>query len=348
MRKKTTAILSIGEIRDFDSFCKLHKEKRYIKESGFEYKAVTYDHILKEKDLDIEADNVIIVPFFPFKYWDKKIENKKYRGLYGNISFRDKFLVFCKMIESKIDKKLSGKKYSYLNDLKKCAYYRDKKTMLRKLESGGVNVPRRIDTKSPERIIKEVEKGGKFFVKPRCGSMGKGITYLEEGNWQTNFKFWKKRIRNRYSDYGWKFRKVTNNPYFLRELAKKDFVIEEAIDALRVGKHKVDFRVYVFGGKVSYIYPRMNVSESITTNISQGGKGRPSLTNKLPKSVVSKMVKEACKVAKVLDLSFIGVDVIIDRGMKKAYIVDVNMFPGFPKRRTFKLARKLVDVLPRK
>ncbi|MFC1570665.1 RimK family alpha-L-glutamate ligase [Candidatus Omnitrophota bacterium] len=348
MTKKKTAILSIGEICDFDSFLKLHKEKRYIKKSGFEYKTVTYDHILKEKDLDIEADNVIIVPFFPFKYWNKNIENKNYPGLYGNISFRDKFLTFCKMVEGKIDKQLSGKKYSYLNDLKKCAYYRDKKTMLRKLEAGGVNVPRRIDTKSPERIIKEVENGGKFFVKPRCGSMGKGITYLEKDNWQTNFKFWKKRIRNRYSDYGWKFRKVTNNSSFLNDLVKKDFVIEEAIDALRVGKHKVDFRVYVFSGKVPYIYPRVNVSESITTNISQGGKGRPSLMNKLPEAVVGKIIREARKVAKVLDLGFIGVDVIIDRGMKKAYIVDVNMFPGFPKRRTFKIARNLIDVLPRK
>ena len=340
-----TAILSIGEVSDFDSFRKLDKEKHYMKKIGFCYKAIDYDYVLKKKALDLELENVIIVPFFPFKYWDKNIENKKYSGAYGNISFRDKFLDFCDMVEENIDEMLSGKKYFYINNLKKCAYYRDKKTMMKKLDKGGVNVPSKLETKSSKKLNEAVLKGGKFFIKPRCGSMGKGITYLEKDNWQTNFKIRKNKIKNRYSDYGWEFRDVTNNSSFLEDLIKKDFLIEEAVETLCIGKHKVDFRVYVFRGKVVYIYPRINTSDSITTNISQGGKGRPGIMKKVPERVVRKIETQAAKAAKVLGLGFVGVDVVVDKAMKKAYIVDVNMFPGLPRRRTYNLARTIINDL---
>ena len=41
---------------------------------------------------------------------------------------------------------------------------------------------------------------------------------------------------------------------------------------------------------------------------------------------------------KVLGLGFAGMDIVIDNTLSNIYIVDVNMFPGFPKRKTFNLA----------
>ena len=122
-------------------------------------------------------------------------------------------------------------------------------------------------------------------------------------------------------------------------------MIEEAIEPFRANGYKVDFRVYVFRDKVLYIYPRRNAPGCVTTNISQGGKGRPGIMKKVPVSVVRKIERQALKAVKVLGLGFAGVDIIVDRDMKKAYVVDINMFPGFPKRRTFNLARKIIDAI---
>ncbi|MDP8298536.1 MAG: hypothetical protein P9L88_01330 [Candidatus Tantalella remota] len=347
-KKSSLTILAIGDIADFDSFCKLDKEKRYINKCGIEYKAIDYDHILKKGELDILTKNTVIFPFFPFKYWDKNIEHKKYRGLYGNISFSKKFLTFCKLVDRNIDMMFAGKKYIFMNDLQKCALYRDKKTVMTLLKKKGVKVPATFYTKSAKRIKDLLFRGKKIFIKPRCGSMGKGITYLEEGSWKTNFKVRKNKISNRHSDYGWKFRNVTGNSSFLRDLLRRDLQIEEAVDTLVIGDHKVDFRVYVFSGKALYVYPRLNSRDSVTTNISQGGKGRPGILKKIPKKVVAMIEKESVKAAKALGLGLAGVDVVVDQDMKNAYIVDINMFPGLPKRRTINLARVMVDEIASK
>ena len=43
----------------------------------------------------------------------------------------------------------------------------------------------------------------------------------------------------------------------------------------------------------------------------------------------------------------LGMDIMPDRNQKDVYILDVNVFPGFPKRKTFKLARAIIDELQR-
>ncbi|MFC1480361.1 hypothetical protein ACFL5Y_02810, partial [Candidatus Omnitrophota bacterium] len=85
--------------------------------------------------------------------------------------------------------------------------------------------------------------------------------------------------------------------------------------------------------------------DAVTTNISQGGRGDPSLLKVIPDNVLLRVERTALKAAKALDLNFSGTDVIVDHNLKNTYVVDVNMFPGFPKRRTFNLARRLVREL---
>ena len=40
-----------------------------------------------------------------------------------------------------------------------------------------------------------------------------------------------------------------------------------------------------------------------------------------------------------------GMDIIIDRNLRNIYVIDVNLFPGFPKRKTFNLGRETVKRL---
>ena len=94
--------------------------------------------------------------------------------------------------------------------------------------------------------------------------MGKGITYLGENRWSTNFIFRKRKILSRKSDYGWRFRNITNNKVFLKNLLKEDVTIEEAISPLLIKTRKFDLRMYVCFDKVLYTYPRSNKTDSVT------------------------------------------------------------------------------------
>ncbi len=171
--------------------------------------------------------------------------------------------------------------------------------------------------------------------------MGKGITYLEKAQWQTNFDVRRNKIANIHSDYGWVFKDVTGNVSFLRELLEKDVIVEEAVDPLRINGRIVDFRVYGFLDKVLYIYPRKGQTGSITTNISQGAKGSPRLRSTLSGVTIKKIEDQVILSLKALNLNFAGVDVMLNKNKTKAYVVDVNMFPGFPKINTFNIPYSL-------
>ncbi len=87
--------------------------------------------------------------------------------------------------------------------------------------------------------------------------------------------------------------------------------------------------------------------DEVTTNISQGGCGDPSLLEIIPDRVLSKIKNISIRATKALKLKFTGIDVVVDSGLKEVYIVDVNMFSGFPKRKTFNLARSMITELKR-
>ena len=108
---------------------------------------------------------------------------------------------------------------------------------------------------------------------------------------------------------------------------------------------KVDMRIYTFFGKILYIYPRKNKRDKITTNISQGAKGDPSLLKSFPGRLVRKAKRIAVNVPKVLGLNFVGMDIMMDQNLKDVYVIDVNLFPGFPKRKTLPLAQYMVKEL---
>jgi glutathione synthase/RimK-type ligase-like ATP-grasp enzyme len=206
-------------------------------------------------------------------------------------------------------------------------------------------VPRSINPTSINHIERFLKGKRKLFIKPRCGSMGKGMTYLEKNKWQTNFDIRGSRIVSMRSDYGWEFRDVTGNSSFLKKLLEKDVIVEEAIDPFKIKGNMVDFRIYGFLNKILYIYPRKNKTDSITTNISQGGKGAPGIRSFLSKNTVKKIEEQTLSAMKALGLNFVGLDIMLNKNKSAAYVLDVNMFPGFPKMRTYNLARSLISEL---
>jgi len=345
MRDKDTTVIAIGDAVDYDSFEKFRKGRSCFSRAGFRFAATGYKELLNGGLPKVRTAKIIVFYFFPFVYWNRHIEHKRYKGLYGNLTFYRKFMAFCRKVQNIVANSYGEKEVTFVNNPVDCAYYRDKAHMKKALECAGVPVPKRCHAKGIESIMRGLEKGRKYFIKPRCGSMGKGITYLRWEDWRTNFRLRKNRIISLKSDKGWKFRSVTGNRSFLRSIIKKDVIIESAIDLLVLNKMKTDLRIYTFFSKVLYIYPRSNEMDSVTTNISQGGKGDPNLLDKIPEHLVKKARQTAVKTSKSLGFGLAGVDVIIDRDLHDVYVVDVNAFPGFPKRRTYNMASEVAEEL---
>jgi hypothetical protein len=221
--------------------------------------------------------------------------------------------------------------------------YRDKLLVKEIISNSDVPTPGLLEYRTVEQIYQCLNNSESLFIKPRFGSMGKGMTFLSKACWQTNFTFRNNRILSRKSDYGWRFKDITGNEAFLKQLLKHDVYIEQAVDSLIIDNNKVDLRIYVFFNKVIYIYPRTNDCDKITTNISQGGKGHSlRYLKKIPRHLISSAKNAALNTAQALGLNFACIDVIFDKNLKDVYVIDVNVFPGFPKRKIFDLAKQLI------
>jgi len=303
----------------------------------------TYDILEKNKLPLIESDSIIIYLFFPFSYWDTYIENEGYKGVYGNVEFYNKFRSFWSEIHRTLKKVYRGKKIRFINHPLKIAIDRDKEFTKTILSDNEINIPIPYYTRIYKDILKLVNmENKKLFLKVRYGSMGKGITYLEKGNWKTNFRFKDGKIVNPRSDYGWTFVDVTDNVEFLKELLTKDIVIEEAIDSCKLDDIIFDLRLYMFYDDVLYIFPRTNKKDAITANISQGGQGRSTqFLKRFPKSVIDKAVSSGIRTIQAMDVNFAGVDVMISKDLR-VYVIELNTFPGFPKVSRFNLSKRII------
>lgn len=342
-------LLAIGDNKDWDSFLKFRRQRHLLKRHGIAFALTDYESVLNDELPEITTGTVIIFLFFPFVYWDKHIEPEEYRGVYGNREFYTKLKKFWRTIDHKLRRHYRDKKICFINDPKNIPIERDKRATKRILSRNGTRVPRTYGIKNVSSMLKRLRAGEKFFIKPRFGSMGKGITYLEEDDWSTNFGFRKNRIVNRHSDYGWKFRNVTGNKAFLRQLLGKDMVIEEAVPCWLIHGRHFDIRCLVFFGKVIYMYPRSNTADKVTTNVSQGARNeKMRFLNDVPGPLAKKVKPAAVKAAKILSLDFAGVDLMLDPVKKEVVIIELNAFPGFPKVRTFNLARHVINEIGKK
>ncbi len=336
-------ILAVGDEKDFDSFRKFLRQAKRFKKKGFSIKSVDYSSVLKGKLPKTRSKSIIVLFFFPFEYWDKHIETRKSKEVYGNRSYYLKFRKFWKEMSAKLSESYKDKKINFVNPPGKIYLERDKEKTNLVFAEAGIPVSRHYSTRNHRKIIRLVDKGKKLFIKVRYGSMGKGITYLEKDRWLTNFSFKKGKILSRKSDYGWTFRDVTDNKAFLRELLKQDVVVERAINPFLLKGRMFDLRLYVCFGKVLYVYPRSNECDKVTTNICQGARGEnSSFVHSIPPVILKRAKKNALKAAKAMNLNFAGVDIMPNNGKNNVTVIEANAFPGFPKARKFNLAKLLI------
>jgi len=217
-KKRDITILSLGDKLDYDEYKKFNQEEPLFIKRGFDYATASYKNFLKGKIPKIQTEKLIIFLFFPFYHWNKNIEIRHYRGIYGNRNFYKKFIRFWVKISGIINEKFCDKKILIINHPLLSGRYRDKHLIKLKLSRAGIPNPRLYHTNRSRDIYNLLDRGNPLFLKARYGSMGKGITYLSSLNWQTNFNFKDNKIISRRSDHGWIFRNITGNNAFLRRL----------------------------------------------------------------------------------------------------------------------------------
>jgi glutathione synthase/RimK-type ligase-like ATP-grasp enzyme len=339
-----TTVIVLGDDSDWESFNRFREQLQKHHSRKMNWLTATYNILEKNKLPLIESDTIIIYLFFPFTYWDKYIEKEGYKGVYGNVEFYNKFRSFWSEIHRTLKKVYRGKKIRFINHPLKIAIDRDKEFTKTILSENKINIPIPYYTRIYRDILKLVNmENKKLFLKVRYGSMGKGITYLEKGNWKTNFRFKDGKIVNPRSDYSWKFVDITDNVEFLKELLTKDIVIEEAIDTYKLDDIIFDLRLYMFYDELLYIFPRTNKKDAITANISQGGQGRSTqFLKRFPKSVIDKVVSSGTRTIQAMDVNFAGVDVMISKDLG-VYVIELNTFPGFPKVSRFNLSKRIIQ-----
>jgi len=336
-------LLANSEKKDFDSFMKFFRQRKLFKKYNFSFKIADYDSVLKGKIPKVNTKHLIVLLFFPFNYWDKNIETKKSREVYGSRGHFLKFKKLWKEIGKILNDFYKDKKIHYINPPGKIYVDRDKETTKSVLSKAGISVSRRHFTRNYKKIIEMVNNGQKLFIKMRYGSMGKGITYLEKDRWLTNFRFKNNKIVSKKSDYGWTFIDVTGHRKFLKELLQQDVIVEDAINPFLLKGRMFDLRIYIGFGKVLYIYPRSNECSEVTTNISQGARGENShFVHSIPPKILDKAIKNAVRAIKAMDLNFAGVDIMPNNGNSRVTVIEVNSFPGFPKVKRFNLAKYLI------
>lgn len=336
-------LLVIGDIGDWDSYAKFHRKRRLLKEHEFGFAAADYDVVLNDDLPAITSKTIIIFLFFPFVYWDRHIEPRSYAGVYGNRRFYGEWKRFWRIVAGKLRRHYKGKRIHFVNSPENIPPERDKQLTKKMLAAAHVPTPRSYRTTSTRTILRLLRQGKPLFIKVRYGSMGKGITYLEEQKWLTNFCFRGGKILNRHSDYGWRFRNVTGNERFLGQLLKEDVVIEEAIPRWLIRGAHFDLRALVFFGRILYMFPRSNAGQNVTTNVSQGARSRTmSFLEGISEELIGKARTTAVRAARALGLNFAGVDIMLDPRRQAPIVIELNAFPGFPKVRTFNLAGLLI------
>ncbi len=323
----------ISRTRPYVSFKRFINCARKLKRGDIEVHVIDYARLLSGRVPFIDASTIKIVFFFPYKYWNRHIEVYSDNRFYGDKRFGQEFKAFFRRAKRAIERYFPGKRIEYLNSPELCYLDRDKKASKDLLRRSAVSVPRTFQVSSFGDVQRLLNKGTNLYIKPRFGSMGKGITYINREETISNFLFRKNRVLSRPSDFNWRFSRIKDGETFFNQLLKKGFICEEAIEPAVFRKRRFDFRVYVMFGKVVYLYAKSSPAESCVTNWSQGGRidKNKVILKTLPKEKITLLKKTAERAAQALGLNFAGIDVIFSKDLKSAYVLEGNAFPGYEK-----------------
>jgi len=314
--------------------------------------AINYKDALTDNLPDVNNPHLIILLFFPFQYWNKNIEvYDKDQRVYGDKDFGRDFAKFFMKLEKAIAKKYHDKKLEFVNPPEASVLDRDKEECKKFFKKHNFPIPKSYDLKSLKELEHILDRGISLYIKPRFGSMGKGISYISNGLLITNFLFRKGKVISHPYDYNWRFHEITRSTdriKFLKAMIARGFVFEEAIDPPIHKGRRSDFRVYCIYGKVPYVYLRSTPAVSLVTNWSQGGKieQKRDFMKYISDANIKKVKSLARKVAHDLNMNFAGVDIIFSKDFKKIYVLEAHTFPGYEKG--FDLMDNLAKKLLRK
>lgn len=298
---------------------------------------INYKDVFTNRLPKINSPHLMILLFFPFQYWNKNIEvYHRDSRVYGDKKFGLAFKHFFKRLDTLIKKKYPQKKIEYVNPPQASILDRDKAECKSFLKKHNIPMPKSFDIKTLKGLEQIIDRGVSLYIKPRFGSMGKGISYLSNGLLMTNFLFQKGKIISHPYDNHWRFHEITkksDRSNFLKTLIAKGFIFEEAIDPPIYKGRRSDYRVYCVYGKVPYFYVRSTPAVSLVTNWSQGGRiERKRETLKyISESKLKKVKSLARKVAKNLNMNYAGVDIIFSKDYKQIYVLEAHSFPGYEK-----------------
>jgi glutathione synthase/RimK-type ligase-like ATP-grasp enzyme len=306
-------------------------QKRY-KKSIF----ITYDDVTGERLPDIRTAGLDVLLFFPYNYWNSRIERyDKDDRIYGDTNFGRDFNTYLMAADRIITRRYKNNNLRFINPPKACIIDRDKLRTYNILRRAGIRSPRIFRVNSVGAFNALLEKHGPVYIKPRFGAMGKGITYADRSGIYTNFRFRNKRISNRLHDYNWRPVKVPreNRPAFIGTLIQKGFIFQGAVNPMIYGNRKFDIRVYTVCRKTPYLYAKSVPVGSFITNWSQGGRieNRLFLNKALSAEEIRAIKTVSLKTAEAINLSFAGVDIIVDRDTRGINVLEIQSFPGYEK-----------------
>jgi len=298
---------------------------------------INYKDVLTNELPDVHTPHLIILLFFPFQYWNKNIEvYDKDSRVYGDKDFGRDFKKFFLKLQKALAKKYRNKIIEYVNPLEASVLDRDKKECKKFFQKHKIPISRSYDVNSLKDIEQILDRGISLYIKPRFGSMGKGISYLSNGLLITNFLFQKGKVISHLYDYNWRFHEIarpSDRNKFLKAMITRGFIFEEAIDPPVHKGRRSDFRIYCIYGKVRYYYMRSTPAVSLVTNWSQGGKieHKRKFSKYISVTNLKRVESLARRVARDLQMNYTGVDVIFSKDYKKIYVLEAHSFPAYEK-----------------
>lgn len=164
---------------------------------------------------------------------------------------------------------------------------------------------------SPQKLFEKVTSklGVPFIVKPIVGSKGKNVFLIKKME-----KF--QQLKEKFCSFNGK------NPLFQEYIPNNG-----------------DFRVFFINKKFIGVYKRIPKKGEFRANIAQGGRGEKITPAK-------ELINLSKKVAQIMGIEILGVDIIQCQKSKKYYVLETNGIPqwqGFKKTTGIDVAKKIID-----
>jgi hypothetical protein len=305
--------------------------------SGLNTFRVDYDDLDAIPRLTLRPE-VLVMLFFPHRFWDANCETPGDTGLYGtSMRSYNLFRDFCLDVEARLERLLAGRRIAYLVPPGRAFADRDKVETVRTLSAAGVATPLQYETRDAGELLDRIEPGRGIFVKCRYGAEGKGISYLSRAGWWTNYRVDGGRLGNYGIHDRWQFTEITGRKDLLSELLANEVIVEREIVTPEIGRGtKFDVRVYVSAGAAPHMFLRINRRDGLVTNFSQGGTTEHRYDEIMPEAAIDEVRRTGLAASRALECPFIGVDVMFEQD-GSLVVVETQVFTDFPDIRYFSL-----------